>query len=256
MTSTKSEIVSLLDEEYSSYPQDLRWLIDNNRMRLIWQIEKVCTTVPKGGKVIDMGGGIIPFMVICQKIGYDTYLLDDFDDNAYKNKSADKILESISSAGVNIISGNMFDDSVSHAYKNSYDMVTTHDSIEHWHNSPKDIFCSLWEKMNENGVLWIGAPNCVNLRKRITVPFGKGKWSTMSDWYEEKTFRGHVREPDVSDYRYIANDLGAKKVKIEGKNWLGYRNNRKFVRKVIPYADGVMQIFPSICSDIYLYAWK
>ena len=43
----------------------------------------------------------------------------------------------------------------------------------------------------------VGVPNCVNLRKRLTVPLGRGKWSPMADWYEQPSFRGHVREPDA-----------------------------------------------------------
>lgn len=53
----------------------------------------------------------------------------------------------------------------------------------------------------------LGVPNCVSLRKRLTVPFGYGKWSSMADWYELPVFRGNVREPDVADLVFIARDI-------------------------------------------------
>ena len=69
----------------------------------------------------------------------------------------------------------------------------------------------------------------MNLRKRITVPLGYGKWSRMEDWYEEDRFRGHVREPDVADLRYIGADLDLKNIEILGRNWLGYQSRFNWV---------------------------
>jgi hypothetical protein len=137
-----------------------------------------------------------------------------------------------------------------------YNLVTSHDSMEHWHNSPKKMLHRFWDLMKSGGVMWIGVPNCVNIRKRITVPFGYGKWSTMKDWYEPEIFRGHVREPDVGDLRYIASDLGASQTKIDGKNWLAYRHHRKIIRLAAPIIDPALRLKPSLCSDIYLFAWK
>jgi hypothetical protein len=59
----------------------------------------------------------------------------------------------------------------------------------------------------------------VRIRKRLTVPFGSGKWSSMADWYEDPIFRGHVREPDVDDLFYIAREVGLVDVYIKGRHW-------------------------------------
>jgi hypothetical protein len=88
--------------------------------------------------------------------------------------------------------------------------------------------------LKPGGLFFLGVPNCVNLRKRITVPLGAGKWSAIEEWYEREMFRGHVREPDVGDLRYIARDLGLRDVRIFGRNWLGYASRHGWVRALTP----------------------
>ena len=104
----------------------------------------------------------------------------------------------------------------------SFDVITSFDSMEHWHHSPKRLFQEVMRVLKPSGRFILGVPNCVNLRKRLTVPFGFGKWSSIDDWYEQETFRGHVREPDVEDLRYIANDMGLMELQILGRNWMAY----------------------------------
>ena len=124
--------------------------------------------------------------------------------------------------------------------------------MEHWHNSPKRLFRSLASALKGGGLFIIGSPNCVNLRKRITVPFGVGKWSQIEDWYETERFRSHVREPDIADLRYIASDLGLEEVKIIGRNWTGYRSRFRVARMITPVIDRILRLRPSLCSDIYM----
>jgi hypothetical protein len=107
-----------------------------------------------------------------------------------------------------------------------------------------------------NGLFIISGPNCVNLRKRITVPFGVGKWPQMRDWYEVDRFRSHVREPDVDDLRYIAADLSLRNVTILGRNWSGYRSRFHAARIATPLIDRILRFWPSFCSDIYLLGRK
>lgn len=244
-----------LTEVTEAYPDSLTQLIKNNWTRLVWQVEVVVDNVPKGGTVMDLGAGLIPFMAVCQILGYKTIMVDDYADDFYKDKDIEGTLEYLRKLGVQIIEADVFSDDFANEF-NGLDMVTSHDSMEHWHNSPKKLFNQLWQKLNVNGLLWLGVPNCVNIRKRITVPFGYGKWSQMLDWYETPIFRGHVREPDVNDLHYIAQDIGADKVKILGRNWIGYRNKRKLIRTITPIFDKVLQLRPSLCTDIYLLAWK
>lgn len=237
------------------YPDGLRPLLRANWKRLLWQVEQVVETVPKGGVVMDLGSGVVPFMAVCQELGYNTIMVDDFGDNFYENKDVHKLLDRFRDSGVQVVHGDIFDGNFSSQFE-TIDMIVSHDSMEHWHNSPKRLFHDLWQKLTPTGLIWIGVPNCVNLRKRITTPFGYNKWSQMSDWYEPSVFRGHVREPDVGDLRYIAKDLGASRVEIKGRNWIGTRHANPLLRTATRLADNVLRVRPSLCSDIYLYAWK
>jgi hypothetical protein len=83
--------------------------------------------------------------------------------------------------------------------------------------------------LKPGGLFFLGVPNCVFLRKRITVPLGK--WSSMDEWYERETFGGHIREPDVGHLRYIARDLGLGYVRVFGRNWLGYASRHGWARR-------------------------
>jgi hypothetical protein len=78
----------------------------------------------------------------------------------------------------------------------------------------------------------------------------------MRDWYEVEQFRSHVREPDVTDLRYIAADLGLKNARVIGRNWSGYRSRLRAARIITPLIDRALRLRPSLCSDIYLVGRK
>jgi SAM-dependent methyltransferase len=107
--------------------------------------------------------------------------------------------------------------------ENTFDVVALFHSIEHWHGSPKPALHALKRALRPGGLFFFGAPNCVNLRKRLTVPFGYGRWCSIQHWYEAPTFRSHVHEPDVGELLYIARDLDLCDISIYGRNWLGYK---------------------------------
>ena len=128
--------------------------------------------------------------------------------------------------------------------------------MEHWHHSPKALFARMMVQLKPGGLVVIGVPNCVNLRKRITVPLGHGKWTAMEDWYERPVFRSHVREPDTKDLRYIARHLGLVDMAVLGRNWSGYRKPSRLFRAAARAADGLLRLAPALCADIYLIGRK
>jgi SAM-dependent methyltransferase len=137
----------------------------------------------------------------------------------------------------------------------SIDVFTCFDSMEHWHASPKQLFHQCMKALRPGGLFILGVPNCVNLRKRITIPLGRGKWSSMEDWYESPTFRGHVREPDIDDLRYLASDLKLLNVRMIGRNWQGYAGHVA-IATLTRLLDLPLRMFPALCSDIYLLGSK
>jgi len=78
----------------------------------------------------------------------------------------------------------------------------------------------------------------------------------MRDWYETEVFRGHVREPDVSDLKYVAYDMGLIDVRIIGRNWLGYFSKNMAIRIATKLMDYPLRMNPSYCSDLYMVGKK
>ena len=202
-----------------------------------------------GGRVCDVGGGLGLFSLGCAALGMQAVLVDDFADPV-NDEEGDASLALHRELGVAVVKRDVIRDGMGVA--GPFDVVASFDSMEHWHDSPKALFREIRAALRDGGRFILGVPNCVNLRKRITVPFGHGKWTGMEEWYEEPRFRGHVREPDVADLRYIARDMKLRDVRILGRNWLGYRGRSAVTRAVTPAVDRALRAFPSLCADIYL----
>ena len=143
-------------------------------------------TLPRGARVGDIGGGLGLFSPGCSALGFDVTLVDDFG-GAWQKTVAEDVFDRVHRAfGVKIVRRDVVADGVEFAPE-SFDAFTIFDTIEHWHNSPKRVFHQLMAALKPGGLFIISSPNCVNLRKRITVPFGVGKWTLMQDWYEVET---------------------------------------------------------------------
>ncbi|GBE00015.1 bifunctional 3-demethylubiquinone-9 3-methyltransferase/ 2-octaprenyl-6-hydroxy phenol methylase [bacterium BMS3Abin07] len=206
-------------------------------------------------EICDLGGGIGLFSIGCAAYGMKrTVLIDDFDDSVNHRVGA-SILDLHKGHGVEVISRDVVEEGI-HDIAGNFDIITTFDSMEHWHHSPKNLFHEVIDKLKPGGVFVLGVPNCVNMRKRITVPLGIGKWSGMQEWYEVDKFRGHVREPDVNDLKYIARDMELVDVTIYGRNWLGYYSANQAIRFATKITDYPLRLKPSLCSDIYLVGKK
>lgn len=205
------------------------------------------------GPVCDIGGGLGLFSVGCAALGVPVILVDDFRDDA-RGISIEDVLAIHRSLGVEILERDVTRGLTLPA--GSLGAVTCFHAMEHWHRSPKTLFADLLAALRPGGVFLLAAPNAVNLRKRLTVPLGYSNWSGFSDWFDPPEFRGHVREPTVDDLQQIGQRLGLEQVSIFGHNWLGLSNPRAAVRAAVRLADRLLQLRPSLCSDIYLMGRK
>jgi SAM-dependent methyltransferase len=202
-------------------------------------------------EVCDLGGGVGLFSVGCAAYGVKrVVLIDDFDDPVNR-RAGEAALDVHRRLGVEVVARDVVEEGLG-GIAGAFDVITTFDSVEHWHHSPKRVFRDVVERLKPGGVFVMGVPNCVNLRKRLTVPLGIGKWSGMQEWYEADKFRGHVREPDVDDLRYIARDLGLTAVSVLGRNWAGYHSASPVIRAATKLMDYPLRLRPQLCSDIYL----
>lgn len=232
------------------YPPALRPAAAADAARHTFQLDLVRTFAPAGGKVMDVGGGVGPFSPALALAGYRTVLVDDFADSINNEFPIDRIGVH-KRLGVEVRTLDASSQTFS-PEPDTYAAITCIDSIEHWHHSPRTSLHKMVDALTEGGLLLIGLPNCVNLRKRITVPLGRGKWSPMEMWYDDPIFRSHVREPDVDDLFYIARDLGLHDVSVIGRNWQGLYSPNRVVRTCTQLFDRLLRLKPSLCSDLYL----
>ncbi|HUI44638.1 MAG TPA: methyltransferase domain-containing protein [Nitrospirota bacterium] len=206
-------------------------------------------------ELCDLGGGIGLFTIGCAAYGLKrTVLVDDFNDPVNHSIGV-SILDLHRCLGVEVIARDVVENGI-RDIAGAFDIITTFDSMEHWHHSPKKLFHEVVEKLKPGGVFILGVPNSKNLNKRLTALLGIGKWSNMQDWYEADKFRGHVREPDVNDLIYIARDMGLTAIKIRGRNWLGYSSKNPVTRVATKIMDYPLMLKPSLCSDIYMVGRK
>jgi SAM-dependent methyltransferase len=252
--SSRQGVRVLLEEIARQYPAPLAEAELADIPRVLFNIELVRSLKPGKPSVCDVGGGIGTFSVGCAALGMRSVLVDDFQD-AVNVDHGTSILDIHRSYGVEVISGDVVADFLQFA-SGSVDVFTMFECIEHLHSSPKGLLHALVDGLAPGGVLIISAPNCVDLMKRISVPLGRGKWSPLESWYEADRFRGHVREPDVDDLRYIARDLGLKSVRVYGRNWAASRVRREPLRRVALSVDRMLWRMPSLCSNLYLVGTK
>jgi SAM-dependent methyltransferase len=247
---TAEEIGAQLQAIAGTYPEELVAAQRRDVARITFNIGLVTERLGRNVSVCDLGGGIGLFSLGCAALGMRATLVDDFGDSV--NHDYAQVPQQVHGKyGVDVVSSDVIESPPEFA-DGSFDAVTSFDSMEHWHHSPRALFHRVVRWLRPGGLFVVGVPNCVNLRKRITVPFGIGKWSRMEHWYDEARFRQHVREPDTDDLRYIARDLQLQQVEILGRNWLGHASARGWVRVGTPLLDVPLRLFPSLCADIYL----
>jgi SAM-dependent methyltransferase len=259
-----------LRETAEGFPRELVEAQLEDLPRVTFQVELILERVAADARVCDIGSGVGLFPAACAAAGMRPTMMDDFAPPFADEESArrvpdapdavnfDRVDEALGyhrSLGVDVVMRDPLEEGFGFAPA-SLDVVTSFDSMEHWHRSPKQLFAEIREALRPGGLFVLGVPNCVNLRKRLTVPFGYGKWSQMSHWYEPEFFRGHVREPDVDDLHYIARDLDLREVEILGRNWAGRVSPNPWLRRLTPLVDGLLARRPTLCSDLYLLGRK
>jgi SAM-dependent methyltransferase len=244
-------VASIFREYWQGYAPSL---VDAEAKRHTFMVSEVLNRVGADVDVADLGGGWGGFCACAAALGMRATLVDDFRDAGFYREDDPRHLMP-ARLGFVRVSRDIAQEALDFP-ANSLDVVTSFDSIEHWHRSPKAALHRAMEALRPGGLFFLGVPNAVNIRKRIAVPLGISNWSRMNEWYEQPEFRGHVREPVVRDLRYIARDLQLMDCEILGRNWGAHYIGNGAARAVAVALDRVLQPFPSLCSDIYLIGRK
>ena len=220
-----------------------------------------------GKRVVDLGAGIYWFNPLVRKLGAEVILIDDYGggggvDNADRAPALKLVERYRSELGLEVIEQDFLETPLP-LPDASADAITCFHSLEHWHNSPKNLFAEITRVLKPGGHLFIATPNAANLRKRIFVLFGANIWSPLEEWYHEQPlFRGHVREPIVRDLHRIMEWNGFDVVATYGRNFIG-RDSQvlSFLPRALRHwlgrtTQSVLQYFPTLCSDIHVVGRK
>lgn len=159
-------------------------------------------------RILDFACGPADVTAVLSAMGFQCVGYDDLQDHWHKiGDNAAKILAFAASFEVDFrrAGGNPLRETFA---PESFDMVMAHNVLEHLHNSPRDLMIELMSLLKPGGLLFTLVPNAVNLRKRVSVLFGR---TNLPDydlyyWYPEQ-WRGHVREYTKDDLRKFARNL-------------------------------------------------
>jgi SAM-dependent methyltransferase len=245
-------VKGLLQEIADMYSEPLRGHQLRDVARIAYNASLVLDR-KTAGRICDIGGGVGMFTPLFARLGWDTVLVDDFSDQV-NHELGDRALEPHRQLGLRVESRDAVAATISDLGR--FDVVTSFDSMEHWHHSPRRLFASVSEALNPEGLFVLGVPNALNLRKRVTVPLGRGGWAPFDEWWEPEIFRGHVREPTVPDLYRIAREMRLDVLSVTGRNWLGYNSPHAWRRVATTLVDRIIRARSTLCSDIYLIAVK
>ena len=243
---------ALLEKVIDRYPLSIAEGQRSQIRRMSFELSLFVPGLARGARVADLGAGWGTIALGCAAAGLNAVLVDDFRERGYFDEPTMTAMSALyREYGVEVVSRDLVVQGLDFPAQ-SLDAITCFDSIEHWHGSPKRALHDAVRALRPGRRFVMATPNCVNLRKRITVPLGYGKWSQLAEWYDHELFRGHVREPDVDDLRFIARDIGLQDYRILGRNWNGYMSGRALIRAGTHVFDRLLRLRPSLCSDLYL----
>jgi len=251
----EKHLAELIRGVVARFPEHLRGQVQEAD-RFAFHVNLIASRKGTHARVCDVGSGWGTFALGCAAAGMDVVMVDDLGDHGFFDTETLAAMRKLyAEYGVELHSRDVVVDGLGFAAE-SFDAITSFDCFEHLHHSPKRLVAQIRSALRPQGIFILGLPNCVNLRKRLTVPFGVGKWSPMAEWYENDVFRGHVREPDVDDLLYIARDMKLTDVQVYGRNWMGYISRFALVRTFTPFIDRLLRLRPTLCSDIYVVGTK
>ena len=223
--------------------------------------------VDKGGVLLDLGAGMSWLGPMASQLGLKVALVDDFGggggiDIADRSPSLRLLNVFREKLGVQIVEQDLLDQPLPFPDE-SVDAVTCFHSLEHWHQSPKRLFKEIRRVLHNGGYLFIATPNAVNLRKRFSVLFGRTNLCQLEEWYDSDLgFRGHVREPVVADLKNLVLWNRFRLIAVHGRNFIGADTTalpwlpRPVMRRMVEMSDGILRLFPTLCSDIHVVAKK
>ena len=211
----------------------------------------------RGGRVVDLGGGISPHNGVLAQLGMSVYVIDmlgDYWENrATAPASISREIDSLEACGVQFIKDEVSTcDLREYFAENSVDLVTSFHCIEHLHRSPRFVLESALRVLKPGGALVIEVPNAANVRKRLALLCGLTNYGSYNSLYYSEPFLGHVREYTTGDLRQLASNLGAMAYSLTGRNSIYGNWVDRWPSPIRVVLDRGLRLFPCLCSSVLL----
>ncbi len=185
------------------------------------------------GKLLDIGCGALDKTMVFSQLGYHSHGCDDFKDPWHANPAnLGPVLELASSFGVEVHAQG--DGYTVPWEKGTFDVVTIVNVIEHLSESPREILNFAGDYLRPGGLLIVAMPNSVNLRKRLSVFFGKSNYTPVRGFFEYVgPWRGHIREFTPGETRDIVEWTGFEILRTNTfHGMLGNKLGNRIMRKL------------------------
>jgi SAM-dependent methyltransferase len=215
----------------------------------------VAKTVTKylkpGSRILDFGCGPCDKTAIVQALGFQCAAYDDLQDDWHRLPgNLEKIRRFATECGIDF---RLSDGSSLPFLADEFDMVMMHDVLEHLHNSPRDLVNDLLGLVKPGGLLFVTVPNAVNVRKRISVLFGRTNLPRFESFYwYPGAWRGHVREYVRNDLVLLAEYLGLDVLELRSCDHM----LEKLPKAILPAYALITRVFPGWKDSWLLLAKK
>ena len=164
----------------------------------------------KDARLFDLGSGPCDKTAIASVLGCKCQAVDDLQDDWHlRGKNIEKIKAFAKDMQID------FSQKFESPKENSLDMVMLNDVMEHIHDSPRELMISLVKGLKTDGYLFISVPNLANIRKRLSLLFGKTNLPAFDLYYwYEGPWRGPQREYVRGDLVSLCKNLNLEIVEI------------------------------------------
>ena len=206
-----------------------------------------------GSRILDFGSGPCDKTALYKRLGYECYACDDLNDDWHnEGDNKDIIKEFARREGIHF--SKMAGGEIPYE-EEFFDGILIIDVIEHLHDSPRELLNNLVGKLKTNGYIFVGMPNSVNIRKRLSVLFGKTNYPPLKNFYFSKeTWRGHVREYTLEETKQLIKNQNLEVVYASGVNAFASRKiSNKYIRGLYV---GLTKLFPSLSETILVIGKK